>query len=57
MAVKCGRISQSRAPAPPSPEDRTASISPDFSLGSASAKEICDGSAPAARITMVPASS
>ena len=47
MAVKWRRTWAMSSPAPPSPADTTASISPVLSRGSASAKEMKTGRAPA----------
>src|SRR6266702_2788839 len=57
MAVKWFRYSHNRWPAPPSPEESTASISPFLRRGNASAKEIWAGMAPAARKVAVPLAS
>ena len=54
IAVKCRSVSISRAPAPPSPEDSTASSWPDLSWGIASANETWTGTAPAARKASTP---
>ena len=57
MAVKCFSTSASRAPAPPSPDESTASSSPAFSFGIASENEICTGTAPAALKASTPLAS
>jgi hypothetical protein len=57
MAVKWRSVSMSRAPAPPSPEESTASSWPDLSWGSASVNEIATGTAPAARNASTPLAS